>query len=144
MSPKVNSKQFSAFFNSYHNLENDWHRVCIDSILCYLAKNPKCSDYKWELNTLDKFETLQIYHVLCILQPNLSMKYMVNKSNIILSWSGKFNVPSKYFYENSSEIKYAPVIRQSNVKGSQKSTLPKNPWSGRLRRIERVDYNEEI
>ena len=145
MCAKVSSRQFSDFFDSYHNLENSWHRVCIDSVLNNVAKNPNSSEYKWELNTLDKSETMEIYHVLCILQPNLSMKYMVNnKSNVILSWSGNFNVPNQYFWEKLSEIKYAPVARQSNIKGAQKSGLPKNPWSGRLRRIERVDYSEEI
>ena len=145
MCPKVKSSLFSAFFDSYHNLENSWHRVCIDSILNNIAKNPKSSEYKWELHTLDKFETVDIYHVLCLLQPDLSMKYVLNnKSSVILSWKGKFNVPMQYFWEKSSPINYAPVSRQSNVKGNQKSGYPKNPWTGRLRRIERVNYNEDI
>ena len=144
MSANPSSSQFSSFFNSYHNLENSWHRVCIDSVLCNISKNPNSSQYKWELNTLDKSETLEIYHVLCILQPNLSMKYMVtNKSSVILSWSGTFNVPIQYFYEKQCTFpNYPAVDRQDTRKPGNKSKVVKNPWTGRLRSISRVDYTD--
>ena len=144
MSLKNLSSQYSSFFTSYHNLDNTLHRVYIDSVLFDISKNQKSSEYKWEFNSLDKTEITEIYHVLCILQPELSMKYIIKgKSYIVLSWSGKFNIPNQYFYEKECTFpNYPAVDRQETRKPGNKSKVVKNPWTGRLRSLPKVDYTE--
>jgi hypothetical protein len=54
-------------------------------------------------------------------------------------------VPIQYYRKKTNNlVKYAPVIRDTNCKGIQKSSLRKNPWSGRLRRFNVIDYTEDV
>jgi hypothetical protein len=140
----MSARQFKSFFDKYHSYDDIAIREAIDNILSEIAKKPSSSEYKWNVITLTEYQVIEITRALSSLQSSLVVKpSKKDKAQVVLSWSGQFNVPAQYFWEKSTEvIKYAPVVRAPFCGPVKKSSKPKNPWSGRLRAIASVDYVE--
>jgi len=148
MSGKSSSSSvFKSFFESYYSWDNSSHREWVDCVLYEIVKSGKGTrNYKWNVESLDKSELAELVRVLTILQPSLKMKHcMMNaKAWAVLTWSGEFNVPAQYFWEQKCIFpSYPPVVRQPVRGGVKKSSAFKNPWSGRLRTLAPVDYSEQ-
>jgi len=145
MCSKSTSLKYKLFFNKYHSLNNEECKF-IDSLLLHISNYPLSLEYSCEIISFKQIWILNIYDTLCILQPKLFIKYPYKcYSSICLCWTEKFNVPIQYYRKKTNNlVKYAPVIRDTNCKGIQKSSLRKNPWSGRLRRFNVIDYTEDV
>ena len=139
------SSKYKLFYTKYNSLNNE-ERKFIDDLLSYISKYPLSLEYSCEIISFKQVWILNIYDTLCILQPRIFIHYPYKcYSSIRLSWTEKFNVPIQYYIKKTNNlVKYAPVIRDTICKEIQKSSLHKNPWSGRLRNITVIDYKENV
>ena len=141
----MSARQFKSFFDKYHSYDDIAIREAIDKVLSEIANKLSSSEYKWNVSALNECQVIEITRALSGLQSSLVVKpSKKDKAQVVLSWSGQFNVPAQYFWEKSTEvIRYAPVVRLPFRGPVKKSSTPKNPWSGRLRPLVSVDYVEQ-
>jgi hypothetical protein len=148
MSNKTSSRVFKSFFDNYYNWENSRFRECVDYFLYELAGNMKAysfgfNNYTWDVQYMDKSDIEEMVRVLRILQPSLDVSFSNYSRRVELGWVGRFNVPAQYFKElQIVNPAFPPVVRLASAVRA-KSNIAKNPWTGRLRAIKRVNYCEE-